>query len=285
MSEDRASAIAPRPGTDRRSIYRHSIAVRLTHWVNVLCLTLLLMSGLQIFNAHPALYWGDQSDFEHPILAMTAADAPDGSALGVTTVFGHSIPTTGLLGLSFTDTGRPIERGFPSWATIPSYQDLAAGRLWHFFWAWLFVLNGLVYLGFALATRHVSRDLAPTGQDLRHIGRSIWDHARLRFPRGKEAERYNVLQKLSYLAVIFVLLPLIVVAGLTMSPQIDAAYPILLEIFGGRQSARTVHFVAAWLLVAFVLVHLIMVLISGVWNNLRSMVTGRYVIEEARDGE
>lgn len=285
MSEDRASAIAPRPSIHRRSIYRHSIAVRLTHWVNVLCLTLLLMSGLQIFNAHPALYWGDQSDFEHPILAMTAADAPDGSALGVTTVFGHSIPTTGLLGLSFTDTGRPIERGFPSWTTIPSYQDLAAGRLWHFFWAWLFVLNGIVYLGFALATRHVSRDLAPTRHDLGHIGRSIWDHARLRFPQGKEAERYNVLQKLSYLAVIFVLLPLIVLAGLTMSPQIDAAYPILLEIFGGRQSARTVHFVAAWLLVAFVLVHLIMVLISGVWNNLRSMVTGRYVIEEARDGE
>jgi thiosulfate reductase cytochrome b subunit len=70
-----------------------------------------------------------------------------------------------------------------------------------------------------------------------------------------------------------------------MSPQIDAAFPILLDIFGGRQSARTVHFVAAWTLVAFVLVHLIMVLISGVWNNLRSMVTGRYVIEEARDGE
>jgi thiosulfate reductase cytochrome b subunit len=283
MNENRPGAIAPRP--DRRSIYRHSVAVRLTHWVNVLCLTLLLMSGLQIFNAHPALYWGDQSDFAHPILAMTAADAPDGSALGITTIFGHSIPTTGLLGLSFSDTGRPLERGFPSWATIPSYQDLTSGRLWHFFWAWLFVLNGVVYLGFALATRHVSRDLAPTRHDLGHIGRSIWDHARLRFPKGKEAERYNVLQKLTYLAVIFVLLPLIVLAGLAMSPQMDAAFPILLDIFGGRQSARTVHFVAAWTLVAFVLVHLIMVLISGVWNNLRSMVTGRYVIEEARDGE
>jgi thiosulfate reductase cytochrome b subunit len=281
MNEDRSSAAA----APRRSIYRHSLAVRLTHWVNVLCLTLLLMSGLQIFNAHPALYWGDQSDFEHPILAMTAADAPDGSALGVTTIFGHAIPTTGLLGLSFSASGRPIERGFPSWATIPSYQDLAAGRLWHFFWAWLFVVNGLVYLGFALATRHVSRDLAPTRRDLRHIGRSIWDHARLRFPKGREAEHYNVLQKLTYLVVIFLLLPLIVLAGLAMSPQLDAAFPILPEIFGGRQAARSVHFVAAWTLVAFVLVHLIMVLISGVWNNLRSMVTGRYVIEEARDGE
>jgi thiosulfate reductase cytochrome b subunit len=280
MSDDRPGAAVP-----RRRIYRHTVVVRLTHWVNVVCLTLLLMSGLQIFNAHPALYWGDKSDFEHPIRAMTAADAPDGSALGVTTVFGHAIPTTGLLGLSFSDTGRPVERGFPSWATIPSYQDLAAGRLWQFFWAWLFVLNGAFYLVFALATRHVSRDLLPTRSDLGHIGRSIWDHARLRFPKGKEAERYNVLQKLAYLAVIFVLLPLIVLAGLAMSPQIDAAFPILLDIFGGRQSARTIHFVAAWTLVVFVLVHLVMVLISGVWNNLRSMITGRYVIEEVRDGK
>jgi thiosulfate reductase cytochrome b subunit len=277
VSEDRSIAVAP-----RRVIYRHARAVRLTHWINVLCLTLLLMSGLQIFNAHPALYWGDKSDFEHPLLAMTAADAPDGSAIGVTSILGRSVETTGFLGLSFSATGRPLERGFPAWATIPSYQDLAAGRLWHFFFAWLLVLNGMLYLVTALASRHVWRDLIPSRHDLRHIGRSIWDHARLRFPKGKDAEHYNVLQKLTYLAVIFVLLPLIVLAGLAMSPQIDAAFPIVLDIFGGRQAARTVHFIAAWTLVAFVLVHLVMVLISGVWNNLRSMVTGRYVIEEER---
>jgi thiosulfate reductase cytochrome b subunit len=275
MDEDRLSADPP-----RRVIYRHAIAVRLTHWVNVLCLTLLLMSGLQIFNAHPALYWGDKSDFEHPLLAMTAADAPDGTAIGVTTILGRPIATTGLLGLSFNSTGRAVERGFPAWATIPSYQDLAAGRLWHFFFAWLFVLNGAFYLVYALASRHVWRDLLPSRRDLGHIGRSIWDHLRLRFPKGKEAEHYNVLQKLTYLVVIFVLLPLIVLAGLAMSPQIDAAFPIVLDVFGGRQAARTVHFIAAWTLVAFVLVHLIMVLVSGVWNNLRSMITGRYVVKE-----
>jgi thiosulfate reductase cytochrome b subunit len=275
MSEDRLSA-----DPLRRVIYRHAVAVRVTHWINVLCLTLLLMSGLQIFNAHPALYWGDKSDFEHPLLAMTAADAPDGTAIGVTTILGRPVGTTGFLGLSFSSTGRPVERGFPTWATIPSYQDLAAGRLWHFFFAWLFVLNGVFYLVYALASRHVWRDLLPSRRDLGHIGRSIWDHLRLRFPKGKEAERYNVLQKLTYLVVIFVLLPLIVLAGLAMSPQIDAAFPIVLDLFGGRQAARTVHFIAAWTLVAFVVVHLIMVLVSGVWNNLRSMITGRYVVKE-----
>jgi thiosulfate reductase cytochrome b subunit len=275
MSEDRLSA-----DPLRRVVYRHAVAVRVTHWINVLCLTLLLMSGLQIFNAHPALYWGDKSDFEHPLLAMTAADAPDGTAIGVTTILGRPVGTTGFLGLSFSSTGRPVERGFPTWATIPSYQDLAAGRLWHFFFAWLFVLNGVFYLVYALASRHVWRDLLPSRRDLGHIGRSIWDHLRLRFPKGKEAERYNVLQKLTYLVVIFVLLPLIVLAGLAMSPQIDAAFPIVLDLFGGRQAARTVHFIAAWTLVAFVVVHLIMVLVSGVWNNLRSMITGRYVVKE-----
>jgi thiosulfate reductase cytochrome b subunit len=281
MSQDHAEAAAP-----RRSIYRHALVVRLTHWLNVLCLTLLLMSGLQIFNAHPALYWGDKSDFEHPVLAMTAADAPDGSGIGVTTILGHEFTTTGLLGLSFSANGRPIERGFPSWATIPSYQDLATGRLWHFFFAWLLVLNGAAYLAYALASRHLGRDLLPTRHDLAHIGRSIRDHLRLRFPKGKEAEHYNVLQKLAYLLVIFVLLPLIVLAGLAMSPQIDAGFPVLLDVFGGRQSARTVHFIAAWTLVAFVLVHLVMVVVSGLWNNLRSMITGRYVVEEeeASDG-
>jgi thiosulfate reductase cytochrome b subunit len=280
MGEDRLNAVVP-----RRVVYRHGVAVRVTHWINALCLALLLMSGLQIFNAHPALYWGEKSEFERPLLAMTAADGEGGKPIGVTTILGRPIETTGFLGLSFSATGRPIDRGFPGWATIPGYQDLATGRLWHFFFAWLLVLNGVVYLVHSLANRHVARDLLPSRRELRGIGRTILDHLRLRFPKGREAERYNVLQKLAYLVVIFVLLPLIVLAGLTMSPQIDAAFPILLDVFGGRQSARTLHFLAASVLVAFVVVHLVMVLVSGVWNNLRSMVTGRYVIEERRRHE
>ena len=112
-----------------------------------------------------------------------------------------------------------------------------------------------------------------------HVGASILEHARLKFPKGEDAKRYNVLQKLAYLAVALVLLPLMLLTGLAMSPGMDAAFPVLLDMFGGRQSARTIHFIAATGIVIFVVVHLVMVLITGVWNNLRSMITGRYVIE------
>jgi thiosulfate reductase cytochrome b subunit len=266
---------------DTMRVYRHSVLVRVTHWINVICLTLLLMSGLQIFNAHSALYWGRISDFAKPILAMNAVQK-DGKPTGVTTVFGHSFDTTGVLGLSGpTDNQR--ERGFPSWITLPGYQDLATGRRWHFFLAWIFVVNGLVYLLAGLLRGHVWRDLVPSLSGLRHIGRAILDHARLRFPKGEEAMSYNVLQQLTYLAVIFVVLPVLVLAGLTMSPGLDAAFPWLTTLFGGRQSARTVHFIMASLLVLFVLVHVVMVVLSGLWNNMRSMITGWYRIEPAGD--
>jgi thiosulfate reductase cytochrome b subunit len=267
----------------RRSVYRHTLPIRATHWINVLCLTLLLMSGLQIFNAHPALYWGERSDFAHPLLAMGAMEAEDGMPVGVTTVLGHPLGTTGVLGLSAGPGGRLEARGFPDWATVPSYQDLAAGRHWHFFFAWIFVVNGLAYLAYSFLSRHVGRDLVPSSEQMKHIGRSVRDHLRFRFPRGEEAKHYNVLQKLSYLVVIFGLLPLVVLAGLTMSPQLDTGFPLLVTLFDGRQSARTVHFIAAAALVAFTVVHVLMVLVSGVWNNLRSMVTGRYVIEPGSD--
>ncbi|MGZ5861758.1 MAG: cytochrome b/b6 domain-containing protein [Methyloceanibacter sp.] len=258
-------------------IYRHSVLVRVTHWVNALALLVLLMSGMQIFNAHPALYLGSKSDFEHPVLAMMALENDDGTK-GVTEVLGHSFNTTGVLGLSRGSDGDLEARGFPSWATLPGYQDLSTGRRWHFFFAWLFVLNGLAYLLWSFGSRHVQRDLAPSGDELKHIGSSVVEHARLKFPKGEAAKNYNVLQKLAYLAVIFGLLPLMLATGLAMSPGMDAGYPILLDFFGGRQSARTIHFLSASGIVIFVAVHLIMVLITGVWNNIRSMITGRYVI-------
>ncbi len=267
----------------RIAIYRHRLVVRITHWINVLCLTFLLMSGLQIFNAYPALDWGPRTTFDSSFISMTAEQGPDGRPVGITTVLGHPFHTTGVLGVSAGEDGQPAARGFPSWITVPSYQDLATGRAWHFFFAWLFVLNGAFYLIYSLATRHVSRDLVPTRQQLGEIGHTIVEHLRFRFPKGAEAKHYNVLQKLAYLVVIFVLLPLIVLAGLTMSPQMDASQPWLLTLFGGRQSARTIHFLVAGALVLFVLIHVFMVLVSGVWNNLRSMITGRYVIEGADD--
>lgn len=268
--------------TRRTYFYRHSLVVRVTHWVNVLCMTVLLMSGLQIFNAHPALYIGQKSNFDDPVLAMGPATGKAGEPIGVTEILDQRFVTTGLFGLSKVEGDRWAGRGFPSWITIPSYQDLATGRRWHFFFAWLFVINGIVYIAYSLASGHW-RHLVPTAAQLRHIGASIREHLSLRFPTGEEAKSYNVLQRLAYFAVIVVLVPILILAGLTMSPGLDAAFPWLLDLFGGRQTARTIHFVAAALLLLFVLVHVIMVLVSGVWNNLRSMVTGKYRIDDVED--
>ncbi len=274
-----ASAMDGNARPRRVLVYRHSVLIRITHWINALCILVLVMSGLQIFNAHPALYFGQASDFDNPALAMRAVTTADGERIGVTVIGNTSFTTTGVLGLSAGSNGEPRARGFPSWITLPSYQDLATGRRWHFFFAWLFVINGAVYLVASLLNGHVWRDLLPTGGQLRGIGRSILEHLRLRFGHGEEARRYNVLQKLAYLGIIFLVLPLLILAGLAMSPAIDAAAPWLTTVLGGRQTARTIHFICAFLIVLFVLVHVVMVLVSGVWNNLRSMITGRYAIE------
>ncbi len=264
--------------SSEETVYRHTGTVRATHWVNVVCLLVLLMSGLQIFNAHPALYFGSKSTFDDPAMAMRPMQHGD-KLYGVTSVFGHNFDTTGVFGLAYEPDGSHDIRGFPWSVTLPGHRSLAMGRRWHFFFAWLFVINGLLYLIYSLASGHLRRDLAPGTSELKHIGASIWEHIRLRFPQGEEAKRYNVLQKLAYLAVVLVLLPLMLLTGLAMSPGMDAGYPILLDIFGGRQSARAIHFITASGIVLFVVVHLVMVLITGVWNNLRSMITGRYVIK------
>jgi len=262
----------------RETIYRHTGAVRVTHWVNVVCLLVLLMSGLQIFNAHPALYLGSKSTFDDPVMAMRPMQHGD-QVMGITTILGWNFNTTGVFGLAYDQDGTYQIRGFPWAVTLPGFRALALGRRWHFFFAWAFVINGLIYLIYSLVSGHIARDLAPTAREIKHIGSSIWEHLRLKFPEGEEAKRYNVLQKLAYLFVALVLLPLMLATGLAMSPGMDAGYPFLLEIFGGRQSARTIHFITASGIVLFVVVHLVMVLISGVWNNLRSMITGRYVIK------
>ncbi len=274
------SEIAAGQANGKKFVYRHSVLVRVTHWINALCILVLVMSGLQIFNAHPALYIGQKSDFENPVVSMTARNTENGP-VGETQILGATFTTTGVLGLS-TVNGRPAARGFPAWLTLPSYQDLATGRRWHFFFAWLFVINGAVYLIASLLNRHVWRDLIPSGSQLRGIGRSIRDHIMLRFDHGRH---YNVLQKLTYLIMIFVVLPLLILAGMTMSPGLDAAFPWLVDLLGGRQTARTIHFVMASAIVLFVFVHVAMVLVSGVWNNLRSMITGNYAVKEGTSHE
>jgi thiosulfate reductase cytochrome b subunit len=265
--------------TQKILVRRHTVVTRVTHWTNVLALLVLLMSGLQIFNAHPALYWGAKSTFAQPWIAMTKVEAGD-VPRGVTTVGGLKFDTTGLFGWSGKE-GMREQRGFPAWATIPSYRSLTDGRRWHFFFAWLFVINGLTYWLLGLINGHIRKDMLPTRAQLspRHILHEIVTHAKLQFPKGEEARRYNVIQKFTYLAVIAVLLPLMVLTGLSMSPGFNATVPWLVDLFGGRQSARTIHFLAASGIVLFVIVHLVLVVLSGLWNNIRSMITGKYAIE------
>lgn len=271
--------MAARPRPPRIMVRRHPLVVRIAHWVNVAVLALLLMSGLQIFNAHPALYWGQASTFSRPWVSIRMAEV-GGEPRGITTVAGTSYDTTGVLGWSGREGARE-KRAFPAWATLPSYKSLAEGRRWHFFLAWIFVVNGLIYLAWGILRGHIAKDLWPTRAQLSpsHVWREIVGHARLRFPKGEAARVYNVLQKASYLSMVLVVLPLIVLTGLCMSPGFNATVPWLIDLFGGRQSARTIHFLSAGATVLFTLLHVAMVLASGAWNNLRSMITGRYAIE------
>jgi thiosulfate reductase cytochrome b subunit len=269
----------------RELMYRHSAVVRVTHWINALCLALLLMSGLRIFNYHPSLYWGNYGYRGVPSFISIGAveDSEKDELTGITRIAGWSFVTTGVLGVSADPDGDPAAMAFPNWITLPGGPGLALARDWHFALAWVFAVNGAVYLLFGLMSGHFRRDLAPTAGELRprHFLAEVWDHIRLRTPRGEAARRYNVLQKLAYIAVIFILL-VMVLTGLTMSPAVTAAVPVLFDIFGGRQSARTIHFLAANLLVLFVLVHVVQVLISGAFNGMRSMITGRYVVRPER---
>jgi thiosulfate reductase cytochrome b subunit len=254
-------------------VYRHRRATRLWHWLNALTVFVMLMSGLMIFNAHPRLYWGRYgANFDTAWLEIGNADGHGYLRLGQLV-----LPTGGVLG------GAP-HQAFPPLVTIPSHYNLAGARQWHFAFAWLLVVPGLAYWLWCVATGHLRRDLAPAPREL--APRSLWheikDHARLRFPTGEAARHYNVLQKLSYLGVIFGLLPLVVLTGLTMSPSIDAAWPWLLGLFGGRPSARSIHFIAAAGIAGFIAVHLVMVVLAGPLNEIRSMITGRYRLPAER---
>lgn len=256
-------------------VYRHAVLVRLTHWVNALVIFLLIGSGLNIFNAHPRLYWGQKGDeYDPALLSIHAVPGADGAVHGVTQIGRLKLDTTGVLGWSQSH-GHGVAVAWPSWITIPSYRDLADARHWHFFFAWLLVFNGFAYLAWSLYSRHLARDLVPTRADLKSIPQSIRDHVRLRHPAGEAAKRYNVLQRLAYLGLIVLILGM-VATGLSMSPGIDTFAPWLPQMFGGRQSARTLHFVFASLIVLFILVHLIEVVLAGPLNEVWSMITGRY---------
>ena len=268
-------------------IYRHKLPIRIMHWINVVCFIVLLMSGLNIFNAHAALNIGKSSyNGQAAILEMNAVQTNTGKLIGYTTILGHKFNTTGVFGASQDPDGRVLQRGFPSWMTIPSAQWLSMARRWHLLFAWLFVINGIAYVTYSVLSKHVQRDLLTTKTDRTGIWQSIKDHARFKHASGEAAIPYNVLQKIAYLSVIFILLPLIILMGWAMSPFLNSLIPGWVDLFGGRQTARTIHFIVAWLLVAFVFIHVFEVIITGVWNNLRSMITGQYKIDAShKEGE
>ena len=237
----------PLPG-GRTDIWRHPVLVRISHWLNVVAVVVLLMSGLNILMAHPHLDWGIRTTFADPWL---------------------TIPTV------------------PNWLMIPQGRNLAEARHWHFFFAWLFVINGLIYLAYGFITRRFGRRLWPTGMDLKGFWRSVKEHARFHFPKDEEARTYNVIQKLTYVTMILVILPMMLITGLSMSPGFNAIGGILLEIMGGRQSARTLHFISAGLIVGFIVIHVGLVIWTGFYNNMRAMITGWFVLEPTApaDGE
>ena len=259
-------------------IYRQSLWTRATHLIWAVCLFFLMLTGLQIFNAYPALQIGPESGFEYDnaVLQIGARQASDG-VVGFTRIFGREFDTTGYLGVS----GDAV-RAFPASLTIPSFQSLATGRVIHFFFAWILVGTLVIWLVASALNGHLRRDLAVTGQDLRALPSDIANHARLRFHHGPS---YNVLQKLAYAGVLFGLLPLMILTGLTMSPAFDARVPFLLDLFGGRQTARTLHFVTMLGLIGFFAIHMLMILAAGPLNELRSIVTGWYRIDPTANEE
>lgn len=261
-------------------VFRHRLSTRLWHWLNALTIIVLLMSGLTIFNAHPRLYWGEYgANNDYALLEINNSRAG-----GYLRIGSWQVNTTGVLGRWQDADGQTRARAFPYWATIPSNYNLALGRRWHLFFAWILVLSGTAYMAWSLVNGHLRRDLTPARGELRpsHLWHDIKEHARLRFPTGEAALRYNILQKLAYLGLLLALIPLVLLTGLTMSPGVNAAWPWLLDLFGGRQSARTLHFLGAVLIVAFIVVHLLMVLLAGPYNEIRSMITGRFRVPAAR---
>ena len=249
-------------------VYRLRLITRITHWLWAVSLFVLMLTGLQIFNAFPSLHLGQESgfDYDNAILRI-GAEEMDGALRGVTEILGARFDTTGVLGVSGGEV-----RAFPAALTIPSRTSLSTGRVIHFFFAWVLVGTLLVWLVASALNGHL-RQLIPTRADLRALPRDIADHACLRFHHGAN---YSVLQKLAYASVLFLALPLMILTGLSMSPGFNAAAPWLLDLFGGRQTARTIHFLTMVALLGFFAVHMAMILLAGPLNEMRSILTGWY---------
>jgi len=225
-------------------IHRHRLATRVWHWINAVAIFILIGSGLGISNAHPRLYWGRY-------------------------------------GANFDHAWAQLPR-FPVWLTIPASYNLAISRRWHLFFALVLGFSLLAYMIVSLLNRHFQRDLRVRRRDVgtAHLRADVRAHLALRFHDPEAPGEYNALQKLSYVAVIFFALPLVIFTGLALSPGMDAAWPWLLDLFGGRQSARSLHFIAMVVIALFTIVHLALVILAGWRNELRSMLTGWWRVPE-----
>ncbi|MDQ2908164.1 MAG: cytochrome b/b6 domain-containing protein [Candidatus Eremiobacteraeota bacterium] len=256
-----------------RVVKRHSVATRVTHWVVALAMVILIMSGLQIFNAAPYLDASDLSSPQHRILSI-GTSGTDLNPIGTTTLFGHRFTTTNWLGYTDDGQGSKQARAFPGWITFPGYQDLASGRRWHFFFGWVLTIFGVIYL-VAGVFRKDLRLIVLRRSDFPKIGPYLAYYLRLR-KEPPDHGKYNPLQKAGYNVVLFGLIPLVVITGLALSPGIDSIAHPLTTILGGRQFARTLHFIIMMLLIAFIFGHVFLVVVTGLINNMRSMTLGTY---------
>jgi thiosulfate reductase cytochrome b subunit len=237
------SSVSVVPATTVTS--RHSALVRITHWITTLCFFALLVSGVEILISHPRFYWGETGN------VLTAP------------LFKLPIPASRNL--------VPTGYGY----VLPDQNGWS--RYLHFQAAWVVVLTGLLYTISILLTGHLRKDLLPSEADRswRAFSATIAKHVCFARPSEAEAWSYNVLQRLTYLFVIFVLFPLVIWTGLAMSPSFVSAVPATVTLLGGQQSARTIHFFVSVFLLLFVVVHVVMIFVAGFWSRMRAIITGR----------
>ncbi len=254
-----------------RLIYRYALLTRVSHWVWVLAFAVLVGSGLQIFNASPNLDASDKSDPARRVLAIGAP----AEGVGTTTVFGHRFTTTGWLGWTDDGMGSKGPHAFPAWLTIPGFQDLADGRRWHLFFAWIASACWVAWLISAWAKGSL-REMVLRPSDLPRLWPMQAYYLKLRKDPPPFDGPYNPLQKAAYTAIGFVVAPFVVLTGLALSPGIDAIANPLTVVLGGRQFARLWHFAGMLALLAFFAVHVFQVATQGVVNQMRSMITGWY---------
>jgi len=267
----RATTRSPEAGI---VIKRHSIATRLTHWTGALALLVLVMSGLAIFDAAPYLDASDLSSPAHRILSIGAEQSANGAPRGVTQIFGLHFDTTHVLGYTDSGQGGETQRAFPGWITFPGYQDLADGRRWHLFFSWVLVIAGAIYLSFGALRKEIPLIVLRPSDLPKMLPMQLYYFGLRKEPpvHGK----YNPLQKAGYTVLLFGVFPFVIVTGLALSPGVDAIAGPLTTLLGGRQFARTWHFIAMLALIGFTFGHVFLVLATGFLNNMRSMIAGTY---------